>query len=177
MANILIAVNPYKELAPLYSMATIASYKGKSLGTAPPHVFALGDQAYRQMRTGLLNLSRQPAQPAQTGQAGQPGKPGQTPQTGQPTVANVKAGSMGDGLSGSPDVSRSAGVPTLLPSQSIVVSGESGAGKTESAKYLLRYLTANYGEQAGVIEQRIVECMHSHPVRAFFVWHRWIHEG
>ena len=32
-------------------------------------------------------------------------------------------------------------------------------GKTESTKYLLRYLTVNYGEQAGVIEQRIIECM------------------
>lgn len=71
MANILIAINPYKELPGLYSNETIKKYNGKSLGVMPPHVFAIGkfyqarektnvtikdfffqgDKTYRDMRT------------------------------------------------------------------------------------------------------------------------------
>ena len=43
VANILIAVNPYIDLSDLYSTQTIKSYLGKSLGTMPPHVFAIGE--------------------------------------------------------------------------------------------------------------------------------------
>ncbi len=106
MANILIAVNPYKELNSLYSLDTIKRYQGKSLGTVEPHVYAIGDKAYRDMRA-------------------------------------------------------------LKQSQSIIVSGESGAGKTESAKYLLRYLTESYGAKSGLVETRINEC--KYDCNFFFV--------
>jgi len=42
VANILTAVNPYCEIKNLYSSETIKKYQGKSLGAAPPHVFAIG---------------------------------------------------------------------------------------------------------------------------------------
>lgn len=46
----------------------------------------------------------------------------------------------------------------MKQSQSIIVSGESGAGKTESTKYILRYLTETCGHSGtGNIEKRIVE--------------------
>ncbi|CAF1034350.1 unnamed protein product [Rotaria sordida] len=94
VANILIAINPYKELTGLYSIDSIKRYNGKSLGIMPPHVYAIGDKAYRDMRS-------------------------------------------------------------VKQSQSIIISGESGAGKTESAKYVLQYLTESYGAHNGQIEDRI----------------------
>ena len=44
VANILVAVNPYKDIKDLYSGSTIKSYDGKSIGTMPPHVFAIADK-------------------------------------------------------------------------------------------------------------------------------------
>uniref|UniRef100_A0A8D2CJ85 Unconventional myosin-VI n=1 Tax=Sus scrofa TaxID=9823 RepID=A0A8D2CJ85_PIG len=95
VANILIAVNPYFDIPKIYSSETIKSYQGKSLGTMPPHVFAIADKAFRDMK--VLKLS-----------------------------------------------------------QSIIVSGESGAGKTENTKFVLRYLTESYGTGQD-IDDRIVE--------------------
>jgi len=46
VANILIAVNPYFEIKNLYSKETVKKYQGKSLGTLPPHVFAIGELIY-----------------------------------------------------------------------------------------------------------------------------------
>uniref|UniRef100_A0A8C8GFC0 Unconventional myosin-VI n=1 Tax=Oncorhynchus tshawytscha TaxID=74940 RepID=A0A8C8GFC0_ONCTS len=95
VANILIAVNPYVDLPKLYAPETIKQYHGRSLGTLPPHVYAIADKAYRDMRV-------------------------------------------------------------LKMSQSIIVSGESGAGKTENTKFVLRYLTMSYGTGQD-IDERIVE--------------------
>uniref|UniRef100_A0A7N6B8W9 Unconventional myosin-VI n=1 Tax=Anabas testudineus TaxID=64144 RepID=A0A7N6B8W9_ANATE len=95
VANILIAVNPYYDIPKLYSPETIKQYQGRSLGTLPPHVYAIADKAYRDMKV-------------------------------------------------------------LKMSQSIIVSGESGAGKTENTKFVLRYLTTSYGTGQD-IDERIVE--------------------
>uniref|UniRef100_A0AAX7VT33 Unconventional myosin-VI n=1 Tax=Astatotilapia calliptera TaxID=8154 RepID=A0AAX7VT33_ASTCA len=95
VANILIAVNPYYDIPKLYSQETIKKYRGRSLGTLPPHVYAIADKAYRDMKV-------------------------------------------------------------LKMSQSIIVSGESGAGKTENTKFVLRYLTTSYGTGQD-IDERIVE--------------------
>ncbi|XP_054830116.1 unconventional myosin-VI isoform X2 [Eublepharis macularius] len=95
VANILIAVNPYFDMPKLYSSDVIKKYQGRSLGTLPPHVYAIADKAFRDMKV-------------------------------------------------------------LKMSQSIIVSGESGAGKTENTKFVLRYLTESYGSGQD-IDDRIVE--------------------
>ncbi|CAM9227513.1 unnamed protein product [Lampetra planeri] len=74
---ILVAVNPYKQL-PLYGDAIIHAYSGQNMGDMDPHIFAVAEEAYKQMARNHKN-------------------------------------------------------------QSIIVSGESGAGKTVSARYAMRY--------------------------------------
>ncbi|KAJ8272402.1 hypothetical protein COCON_G00112610 [Conger conger] len=74
---ILVAVNPYKQL-PVYGDAVIHAYSGRNMGDMDPHIFAVAEEAYKQMARNNKN-------------------------------------------------------------QSIIVSGESGAGKTVSARYTMRY--------------------------------------
>ncbi|XP_053740826.1 unconventional myosin-Vc [Synchiropus splendidus] len=74
---ILVAVNPYKQL-PIYGDAVIQAYSGRNMGDMDPHIFAVAEEAYKQMARNHKN-------------------------------------------------------------QSIIVSGESGAGKTVSARYAMRY--------------------------------------
>ena len=105
VANILIAVNPYAPIAGLYSKETMSGYMGKSIGQLPPHLYAIADRAYRDLR-----------------------------RTSQ--------------------------------SQSIVVSGESGAGKTESQKHILKYLCESWGGAHDTpVETRILE---SNPILEAF---------
>ncbi|KFM11331.1 Unconventional myosin-Vb, partial [Aptenodytes forsteri] len=76
---ILVAINPYKPL-PIYEEEVIYAYSGREMGDMDPHIFALAEEAYKQM---------------------------------------VRFGK----------------------NQSLIISGESGAGKTASAKYAMRYFT------------------------------------
>lgn len=59
VANILIAVNPYYDIPKLYSPQTIQQYRGRSLGTLPPHVYAIGERRllpWRKRRPALTRL-------------------------------------------------------------------------------------------------------------------------
>ncbi|KAM6229611.1 LOW QUALITY PROTEIN: unconventional myosin-Vb [Porphyrio hochstetteri] len=74
---VLVSINPYEQL-PIYEQDVIYMYHGQNMGDMDPHIFAVAEEAYRQMSREDKN-------------------------------------------------------------QSIIVSGESGAGKTVSAKYAMRF--------------------------------------
>ncbi|KAH8375739.1 hypothetical protein KR093_008372, partial [Drosophila rubida] len=92
--SILVAVNPY-QILPIYTGDQIKLYKERKIGELPPHIFAIGDNAYAHMKR-------------------------------------------------------------YRQDQCIVISGESGAGKTESTKLILQYLAAISGKHSW-IEQQILE--------------------
>ncbi|XP_078283533.1 unconventional myosin-Va [Rhinoraja longicauda] len=80
---VLVAINPYEQL-PIYGEDIINAYSGQNMGDMDPHIFAVAEEAYKQMARDERN-------------------------------------------------------------QSIIVSGESGAGKTVSAKYAMRYFATVSG--------------------------------
>eukprot|EP00873_Tetraselmis_striata_P040360 jgi/Tetstr1/460624/TSEL_005822.t1 len=90
--TILIAINPFQNLAHMYGPQMMMEYKGVDLGELSPHVYAIADNAFRKM---------------------------------------VKEGR----------------------SQSILVSGESGAGKTETSKLIMNYLAWMGGRAKGGAEE------------------------
>uniref|UniRef100_A0A182NTY9 Myosin motor domain-containing protein n=1 Tax=Anopheles dirus TaxID=7168 RepID=A0A182NTY9_9DIPT len=100
--SMLVAINPY-EILPIYTYNEINLYRERKLGELPPHIFAIGDSAYQEMKREQRD-------------------------------------------------------------QCIVISGESGAGKTESTKLILQYLAATSGKHSW-IEQQIIE---SNPILEAF---------
>jgi hypothetical protein len=55
--SILIAVNPFAPLPHIYGPHMMDQYRGVDLGDLSPHVYAIADAAYRQMRKELKGQS------------------------------------------------------------------------------------------------------------------------
>lgn len=45
----LVAINPY-EILPIYTNALIKEYRNRKIGDLPPHIFAIGDNSYNDMK-------------------------------------------------------------------------------------------------------------------------------
>ena len=56
-----VTINPYKWL-PVYTASVVAAYKGKRRSEAPPHIYAVADNAYNDMlrSKGCLDSSPLP---------------------------------------------------------------------------------------------------------------------
>jgi myosin-5 len=55
--SILIAVNPFAPLPHIYGPHMMDQYRGADLGDLSPHVYAIADAAYRQMRKEMKGQS------------------------------------------------------------------------------------------------------------------------
>lgn len=45
---VLVAINPYEQL-PIYGEDVIQAYSGQNMGDMDPHIFAVAEEAYKQM--------------------------------------------------------------------------------------------------------------------------------
>ncbi|XP_040013446.1 unconventional myosin-Vb isoform X5 [Xiphias gladius] len=92
---VLVAINPYEQLQ-IYGEEVINAYSGQNMGDMDPHIFAVAEEAYKQMARDERN-------------------------------------------------------------QSIIVSGESGAGKTVSAKYAMRFFATVGGSSTETnVEEKVL---------------------
>ncbi|KAL5292703.1 MYO1H family protein [Megaselia abdita] len=105
IGQVLISVNPYKDL-PIYSDNDIKEYRRKHFFEAPPHVFAVSENAFR----NLIEENRP---------------------------------------------------------QCVLISGESGSGKTEASKKVLQYIAAASGNQGNVVNVKD-KLLQSNPVLEAF---------
>ncbi|ELK18146.1 Myosin-15 [Pteropus alecto] len=55
-----VSINPYKWL-PVYQKEVMAAYKGKRRSEAPPHIFAVADNAFQDMLHNMLLVSENPS--------------------------------------------------------------------------------------------------------------------
>ena len=131
--SILIAVNPFASLPHMYGAHMMEQYKGRDLGELSPHVYAIADTAYRQMRKDNCSQSIL-VRPFR--------------------VLSIHVLHVQHTDPACPRCLCLSKVPkahanTCTTAQ---VSGESGAGKTETSKLIMQYLAWMGNESSGAAE-------------------------
>lgn len=51
---VLVAINPYEQL-PIYGADIINAYSGQNMGDMDPHIFAVAEEAYKQMARCVMS--------------------------------------------------------------------------------------------------------------------------
>lgn len=54
---VLVAINPYEQLQ-IYGEEVINAYTGQNMGDMDPHIFAVAEEAYKQMARSALSPRR-----------------------------------------------------------------------------------------------------------------------
>lgn len=125
-------MNPY-QILPIYTAEQIKLYKDRKIGELPPHIFAIGDNSYAHMnRYGQDQCIVIRYRPLRS------------------PYCTLKS------LNGSFQSIPFAIRTVCQIHEYLCLSGESGAGKTESTKLILQYLAAISGKHSW-IEQQILE--------------------
>ncbi|CAI5979044.1 unnamed protein product [Closterium sp. NIES-64] len=156
--NILIAVNPFQRLPHLYSQPMMEQYKGVRLGELSPHVFAIAETAYSPS-WAMLDWPCWTRQPSQSILVRRSAYDEVRPSLTYPIILPVPPPRSSGPCWTVGRASPSWAMLDCGESQSILVSGESGAGKTETTKLIMQYLAYMGGRatEGRSVEAQVLE--------------------
>ncbi|XP_016133748.1 unconventional myosin-Ic-like [Sinocyclocheilus grahami] len=174
IGSVLVSMNPYKELE-IYTKQHMERYRGVNFYEVSPHIYAVADNAYRSMRTERRDQCILISGESGAGKTEASKKVLQYYAVTCPASEHVQT--VKDRLLQSNPVlevniyavadNAYRSMRTERRDQCILISGESGAGKTEASKKVLQYyaVTCPASEHVQTVKDRLLQ---SNPVLESF---------